>query len=33
MTVQIGVELPDMEPLLHYARCLDVVAWPPKRID
>ncbi len=33
MTAQIGVTLPDAKPLLHYARCLDVVAWPPRRID
>ncbi|MBV9455604.1 MAG: DUF2071 domain-containing protein, partial [Rubrobacter sp.] len=33
MTAQIGVTLPDVEPLLHYARCLDVAAWPPKRIN
>lgn len=33
MTRQIGVELPDAEPVLHYARRLDVVAWPPRRID
>ena len=33
MTAQIGVTLPDMKPLLHYARCLDVLAWPPKSID
>ncbi|MGB3635956.1 MAG: DUF2071 domain-containing protein [Rubrobacteraceae bacterium] len=33
MTGQIGVELPDTEPLLHYARRLDVVAWTPRRID
>ncbi len=33
MTAQIGVVLPDIEPLLHYARCLDVVAWPPGRIN
>ncbi len=33
MTGQIGVELPDKEPLLHYARRLDVVAWPPRLID
>ena len=31
MTTQIGVTLPDTEPLLHYAYCLDVVAWLPKR--
>ncbi len=33
MTVQIGVTLPDTEPLLHYARRLDVVAWAPRRIE
>jgi uncharacterized protein YqjF (DUF2071 family) len=33
MTAQIGVDLPDTKPLLHYARRLDVVAWPPRRID
>lgn len=32
MTSQIRVKLPDTEPLLHYARRLDVAAWPPKRI-
>jgi uncharacterized protein YqjF (DUF2071 family) len=32
MTSQIGVTLPETEPLLHYARRLDVVAWAPKRI-
>ena len=33
MTSQIGVKLPDTEPLLHFARRLDVVAWPPERIS
>ena len=33
MTSQIGVTLPETEPLLHYSRRLDVVAWPPKRIS
>jgi hypothetical protein len=33
MTAQIGVTLPDAEPLLHYARRLDVIAWPPRLID
>ncbi len=32
MTAQIGVALPDTGPLLHYARRLDVVAWPPERV-
>ena len=31
MTEQIGVALPDREPLLHFARRLDVVAWAPRR--
>jgi len=33
MTAQIGVRLPEREPILHYARRLDVVAWYPKSID
>lgn len=33
MTEQIGLKQPDSEPLLHYASRLDVVAWPPRRID
>jgi uncharacterized protein YqjF (DUF2071 family) len=33
MAAQIGVSLPGIQPLLHYAHRLDVVAWPPKRID
>jgi len=32
MTEQIGVTLPDCEPLLHFARELDVVAWAPRRV-
>ncbi|HEX2741560.1 MAG TPA: DUF2071 domain-containing protein [Rubrobacter sp.] len=32
MTQQIGVELPDTSPLLHFARRLDVLAWLPRRI-
>ena len=32
MTEQIGVELPEMEPLLHFSKRLDVLAWPPQRI-
>jgi uncharacterized protein YqjF (DUF2071 family) len=27
-----GVELPDAEPLLHFARRQDVVIWPPRRV-
>ena len=33
MTRQIGLDLPDTGPLLHYAKRLDVVAWPPRRIE
>ncbi len=33
MTTQIGVKLPRTEPVLHFARRLDVFAWPPKRIE
>ena len=32
MTAQIGVKLPDTDPVLYYARRLDIVAWPPERI-
>ena len=33
MTEQIGVVLPRTEPLLHFSSRLDVLAWPPRRID
>jgi uncharacterized protein len=33
MTTQIGVKLPDIEPILHYACRLDVSAWLPERLD
>jgi uncharacterized protein YqjF (DUF2071 family) len=33
MTSQIGVELPDTEPVLFFSRRLDVLAWPPHRIS
>ena len=32
MTAQIGVELPPTEPLLHFSRRLDVVAWTPQKV-
>jgi len=32
MTEQIGLALPELEPLLHFSRRLDVLAWPPKRV-
>lgn len=31
MTVQIGLTLPDIPPLLHFAAHLDVIAWLPER--
>jgi uncharacterized protein len=33
MTGQIGLELPDTEPLLHFARRLEVVAWAPRKVE
>jgi uncharacterized protein len=33
MTEQIGVVLPRTELLLHFSNRLDVLAWPPRRID
>ena len=32
MTEQIRVPLPDTQPLLHFARYLEVVAWWPQRV-
>jgi uncharacterized protein YqjF (DUF2071 family) len=32
MTEQIGVVLPETEPLLHFSRRLETLAWPPRRI-
>lgn len=32
MTRQLGFELPDRPPLLHFARRLDVVAWVIRRV-
>jgi uncharacterized protein YqjF (DUF2071 family) len=32
MTRQLGFDLPDEEPLLHYADFLPVVAWKPVRV-
>ncbi len=32
MTEQIGITLPDDEPLLHFSRQLEVVAWLPQKI-
>jgi uncharacterized protein YqjF (DUF2071 family) len=33
MTAQLGLCLPEIPPLLHFARRLGVVAWPPGRIS
>jgi uncharacterized protein YqjF (DUF2071 family) len=32
MTEQIGVVLPETEPILHFSKRLDVLAWLPRRI-
>jgi uncharacterized protein len=32
MTEQIRVALPQTEPLLHFSKRLDTLAWPPRRI-
>ena len=33
MTGQIGVALPDTPPLLHFSERLDVLAWPPRKLE
>jgi hypothetical protein len=32
MTEQIGVTLPEVEPVLYFSRRIDVVAWWPQPI-
>jgi hypothetical protein len=32
MTMPPGIRLPDIPPLLHFARRLDVLLWPPYRV-
>ncbi len=32
MTEQIGFALPESEPLLHFSKRLDTLAWPPRRL-
>jgi uncharacterized protein YqjF (DUF2071 family) len=32
MTEQIGVSLPETEPMVHLSRRLDTLAWPPRRV-
>ena len=33
MTGQIGLKLPATEPLLHFSRSLEVVAWAPRKAE
>lgn len=33
MTAGLGFDLPDVAPLLHFARRLDVHVWPPAAVD
>lgn len=32
MTAPLGIALPEGEALLHFARRLDVVVWPPRPV-
>ncbi len=32
MAAASGIEVPDVPPLLHYARMLEVLVWPPERL-
>jgi len=32
MTAGLGFDLPDVQPLLHFARRLDVHVWPPRSV-
>ena len=32
MTRGLGIALPDVSPLVHYAKRLDVIAWPAQRV-
>jgi uncharacterized protein YqjF (DUF2071 family) len=32
MTTPLGITLPDTEPVLHFARRMDVVVYPPERV-
>jgi hypothetical protein len=32
MTQQIGLALPSTQPVLHFARRLDVVGWAPEKV-
>lgn len=33
MMGQIGIKLPELAPLVHYAERLDVLAWPPGKVE
>ncbi len=33
MAAAAGIELPDQPPLLHFARAIDVLVWPPRRLQ
>jgi uncharacterized protein len=33
MTGPFGIELPDADPILHFSRRLDVLAWPLRRLS
>ena len=33
MTAPYGIDLPDEQPLLHFAARQDVVIWPLQRLD
>jgi hypothetical protein len=33
MAAAHGIALPDADPLLHFSRRQDVVAWPPTTLD
>ena len=32
MTAPLGIKLPDVEPLLHFAKHLEVAAWAPVKV-
>jgi hypothetical protein len=33
MAAAAGIELPNERPLLHFARLLEVLVWPPQRLQ
>jgi hypothetical protein len=32
MTAPVGIELPDVAPVLHFVRSLEVLFWPPSPV-